>query len=424
MPAASTDTSEHPINRVLAEMDAALEEVVGRATWSMTPEDERAALVALARHESRVAALRLAVVAQAQADDAGAQAGATSTAAWHADATGQTPTQTARMVRQAKKLEQHPPVVEALGAGSVRVDQAVVIIDAVDALPADLVDQQVREEARGALLGYATGEHALNAAELRRVGARILEAVAPEVAEEALRRKLEAEERRAAQRTRFTMSADGQGCVHGRFTLPAAAGAMLRRALEAIAAPKHQRATGGSVREASGERKARPLRLGEAFAEYVSRYSAEDLPQSGGTNATVVVTMTLETLLGAERAATLDTGEAISAGRARMLACEAGIIPFVLGGKSQVLDAGADRRFHTRIMRLVIQHEQRQCTARGCDWPPGMCHVHHWTPFSRGGPTNTRNAGLLCPRHHARAHDPAYTHTRHPDGSVTFHRRT
>ena len=65
-------------------------------------------------------------------------------------------------------------------------------------------------------------------------------------------------------------------------------------------------------------------------------------------NATVVVTMTLETLLGAERAATLDTGENLSAGRARMLACEAGIIPFVLGGASQVLDAGRERRFHTR----------------------------------------------------------------------------
>ncbi len=134
--------------------------------------------------------------------------------------------------------------------------------------------------------------------------------------------------------------------------------------------------------------------------------------------------MTLETLLGAEKAATLDTGEAMTAGKARMLACEAGVIPFVLGGASQVLDAGRERRFHTRVMRLAIQHQQKQCSTRGCDWPPGMCHVHHWTPFSRGGRTNTTDAGLLCPRHHARAHDPAYLHTRHPDGSVTFHRRT
>src|SRR5665811_1376118 len=188
----------------------------------------------------------------------------------------------------------------------------------------------------------------------RRVGARILEAVAPDVADEALRRHLEAEEARAAAKTRFTMSDDGHGCVHGRFTLPTAVAAMLQKALDAIAAPQHQHATGGSVRDATGERKPRPLRLGEAFAEYVSRYPAEDLPTAGGVNATVVVTMDLATLLGAEKAATLDTGDALTAGRARMLACEAGIIPAVLGGRSQVLDAGRSKRFHTQIMRCLL----------------------------------------------------------------------
>ena len=38
---------------------------------------------------------------------------------------------------------------------------------------------------------------------------------------------------------------DGHGRVHGRFTLPTLEGAALKKALQAIAAPKHQAATQG-----------------------------------------------------------------------------------------------------------------------------------------------------------------------------------
>ncbi len=362
----------HPVSRILTAVSAEMDDTANVPTWSMSPAEQREALVELAAVESRVTALRLRVLRQAEGDDAGSASGATSTAAWHANATGQTVSQAYRLSRQAAKLDRHDPVAAALAAGEVRLDQAEVIVDAVDALPTDLVDEAVRDRAREQMLALATGEPALDAPRLRKAGQRILEVVAPEVADEHLRRLLEAQERRAAQQTRLTMSDDGQGCVHGRFTLPVAVAAMLRAALRAIAAPKHQLAVhgAGSLVDATGQRKERPLRLGDAFAEYVSRYSADDLPTAGGVNATVVVTMDLATLLGAERAATLDTGDALSAGKARQLACEAGIIPFVLGGPTEALDAGRLKRFH------------------------------------------------------ARAHDPAYTTVLQHDGSVTFHRRT
>ena len=107
--------AQDAVNRALGEMDAVLDDVVGRPTWAMTPAQQRRALVALARHESRMNALRLAVVAQAEADAVGVEAGATSTAAWHADATGQTPAQAFRFSRQAKKLDAHDPIRERLG---------------------------------------------------------------------------------------------------------------------------------------------------------------------------------------------------------------------------------------------------------------------------------------------------------------------
>ncbi len=219
----------------------------------------------------------------------------------------------------------------------------------------------------------------------------------------------------------FRIVEDGHGKCHGRFTISSLHGAMLKKQLLAIAAPKHRARVDGQAPEPG-----RPSahRLGEAFAEYIETYPTDRLPHAGGVSATVVVTMTVDTLMGGLKAAELDTGHRISPGLARRLACRAGIIPAVLGTQSQVLDLGRRTRFHTEPQRIALAMEQGGCTAEGCDWPPGMCHAHHDQPFSKGGATRVKNGRLLCPRHHARAHDPAYTTTKLPGGKVRFHRRT
>jgi hypothetical protein len=212
---------------------------------------------------------------------------------------------------------------------------------------------------------------------------------------------------------------DNHGKVHGKFTLDAFSGACLKKALLALAAPKH-RASKGPL----GERLPSPERLGQAFMEYVQRYPTHKLPHAGGLNATVVVLMPLETLMGGLKAAELDTGETISPALARRLACEAGIIPAVLGGKSEVLDLGRSRRFHSKAQRIVATIEHGGCDAEGCDAPPGMTQMHHVVPWSQGGETNTRDVLMLCPPDHRRIHDPRYTTTRLPTGKVRFIVRT
>ena len=107
--------------------------------------------------------------------------------------------------------------------------------------------------------------------------------------------------------------------------------------------------------------------------------------------------MTLDSLLGGLKAARLDTGETISAGLARRLACEAGIIPAVLGGKSQVLDLGRTRRFHTEAQRIAKTLEHGGCTAEGCDWPPGLCHLHHPDPLEPAAAAPTTTACCSAP---------------------------
>ena len=93
---------------------------------------------------------------------------------------------------------------------------------------------------------------------------------------------------------------------------------MLKQSVLAMNAPTHRRHSGT------------PKGLGHAFCEYVTRYPTDRLPQAGGVDATVVVTMTLESLLGTSQApALLDTGDRNTAAQARKLACEARTHPMV-----------------------------------------------------------------------------------------------
>ena len=133
----------------------------------------------------------------------------------------------------------------ALAEGRLLVDQAQVIVAAVEALPADL-DPQVAADAQATLVGYAVHH---DARELRILGNRILEVVAPEVGEAHEARVLEREEREAEAAASFRIVEDGHGRCHGRFTISSLHGAMLKKQLLARAAPKHRTRVDGQAPE-------------------------------------------------------------------------------------------------------------------------------------------------------------------------------
>lgn len=419
-----THDHQHPLVKLRAQLESALTDAEAAHSWTLAPAELTELLPALTRIRSRVAAVELAVAVEADRAMVGAPVGAANTTAWWAGETRMRKPAAHSLMKLAHAVdEEHPITGAALARGELLVDQARVIVAAIDALPADLVDAELRQRAEKDLVALA--EHH-DSKELSVLGRRVLEVLAPEIAEELEKRLLEQEERRARETSRFTMSDDGHGSCYGRFKIPTLEGAMLRKHLEAIAAPKHRAATGDPATEPDTGSGAvsRPLRMGQAFCEYIRTREAQGTPKAGGVAATVTVTMSLEALLGAENAASLDTGERISAAEARRLACEAGIIPVVLGGKSEPLDVGRARRFHTKAQRVAIALRDGGCAAVGCDWPPGMCHVHHKTPWSRGGKTSVTDGVMLCPRHHTFAHDARYRVAFSPAGKVTFARRT
>ena len=398
---ATTIDRAHPVEVAAAQIDDILKAVRDVPLWSMSPAETRTTMVRLTRLHASLAELEARVAAHGQTVEVEADSGASSTPNWWAHETRQTRSGAHRKTKLATALatQAHAPVRVALADGDLLVDQAEVIIAAIDALPDDL-DAEIVTDAQARLIGYAA-EH--DAKALRILGKRILEVVAPEIGEAHEAKVLEREERDAEAAATFRMYEDGHGKWHGRFTLPTVQGAMLKKTLMAIAAPKHRAAVDGYV-----PNHARPTdhKLGLAFMEYVARYPTDLLPSAGGMSASVVALMDYQTLLGKLNAAELDTGHRISPGLARKLACEAGIIPAVLGSQSQVLDLGRTTRFHTKTQRIALTIEQGGCTTEGCDWPPGMCHAHHDQPWSQGGDTCVKNGRLLCPRHHARAHDP------------------
>ena len=218
------------------------------------------------------------------------------------------------------------------------------------------------------------------------------------------------------------MRENGDGTTSGWFKLPQVQAQMLGKAVQAFAAPR--RTNPDAWYDEAGKRRSFANLLGLAFADLVEHLPTDRLPQAGGTAATVVVSMGLDGLRQGLGAGTLDTGSRISAGQVRRLACNAGLVPAVLGSRSEPLDLGRKTRLHSGSQRTALALRDRGCTAAGCDRPPAWCEAHHETPWAAGGGTSVRQGRLLCPHHHHLAHDDHYQMTRLPDGKVRFNRRT
>ncbi len=401
---------EHLVDRGVAVIAGALTELDEVSLIGLDQTATAASLVEIAVAEARLGELKHRVLAHASQVRVEEATGAATTATWLARATRTTVRSSRRAVHLATALETYQRLREGYAAGRVNTEQAEAIARALDALPTD-IPATVRAAAEQRLVELAAHH---DACDLRVLGDRVLDVVAPAVADAHEAARLEAEERAAARKTMLTMTPDGQGSVHGRFTVPELHAGMLRKQLLALVV--HDKPALGTTplvgEQGEGERPepvkaATGVELGAAFCELLERLDGSQVPEMS-TGATVVVTMTLDTLAGGLAAATLDTGDRIAAHTARRLACEAGIVPVVLGGRREVLDQGRRRRLFTRAQRIALATRDRGCTAAGCRTAAWFCHAHHDHPWATGGTTDLTNGRLLCPTHHRAAHDPRY----------------
>ena len=142
-------------------------------------------------------------------------------------------------------------------------------------------------------------------------------------------------------------------------------------ALSPLAAPRPTTDTEVDLRDAT-------QRDADALVELAQRaLGSGELPTEGGERPQVVVTVSLPVLQGRIGSASLALGGAINADIARRIACDARVIPVVLGSKGEPLDVGrASHTVPTAIRRAVIVRD-RGCAFPGCSVPA------RWRPHQR-----------------------------------------
>jgi hypothetical protein len=88
----------------------------------------------------------------------------------------------------------------------------------------------------------------------------------------------------------------------------------------------------------------------------------------------------------------------------RKIACDADIIPILLGSQGRILDIGRTTRIFPPHLRKALTARDQGCAFPTCTIPAPWCEAHHTTYWSHGGPTNTDNGVLLCTHHHHLIH--------------------
>ena len=227
---------------------------------------------------------------------------------------------------------------------------------------------------------------------------------------------------------------DGMTKLEGRLT--PAASARVRAVLEPLAAPRPTVEPGPQGGEkAVPDLRGREHRLHDALDEACARLlRAGDVPASGGTPATVIITITEDQLRAAAdhaanqaadqaktRKATglstdacgagfatglgfgtveTSTGDVLSIAEAFRLAAEAEIVSVVMTGTGRPLHLGRTRRCASVSQTFALIARDGGCSFPGCTVPPEWCERHHITGWASGGLTDIDNLTLLCGYHH------------------------
>ena len=319
--------------------------------------------------------------------------------------------------------------------GSVSVDQAAVIVRFHD----DVIRFADTTQVEAVVEAMVEGAPSLGLRELRRLTAHGRASLRPpEQVED------DAQRMRAARS--FSKVGHCAGMTEYLWRLDPEGSAIVDAAIDALARPRPDLDWSGwasdrsqappadpSVRVSmSAAAEASPPRVGadprlpatrraDALLELVGRAVAAPQGVTRTPRTKLVVTMTLDALLDRLRGAGVaDNDEVLSAATVRRVACEADIVPMVLGAPSEVLDVGFASRFFTPAQRVALARRDGGCSYPGCTIPPQWSEAHHVVPWTDGGTTDLSNGALLCGRHHTIVHQLGLTATVTPS-EVIWH---
>ena len=141
-----------------------------------------------------------------------------------------------------------------------------------------------------------------------------------------------------------------------------------------------------------------------------------DRPATGGTPASVIVTVQLEDLLAKAGIAETTDGSQLSTDQLLRIADQAEIWPTIIDRNGVPLALGRTRRIATRGQTMALIAREGGCSFPGCDHPPQWCDRHHIIDWIDGGPTDLDNLTLLCRYHHTHFLQKGWTCRMNVDG--------
>jgi hypothetical protein len=394
--------------------------------------------------EQTTAALKLHLLREADSRDVARLEHAHATEGWFATRSRVKYATARQAVSVAAALDRRPVLDQALTTAAVNTEQAAVIADCVTSLPAEIGTEAI-DKAERLLIAWAAD---FDANGLRKLAARILEHVAPEIAEAREAAALAKEEEGAHADRFLILSNPYRGRVRLKGCFGTEAAAVIEAALEPLCAPRNRPLTGAPELD---HRRPEQIRA-DALVEVCSlALRTGDLPVNGGEPPQVSVTVSFDPLAeevaaqadsgdgpspeppaeqptaretGRQRrklgVGTLGNGQRVSPDTVRRLACDARLLPAVLGTAGQVLDVGRARRLIDGSLRRALTIRDQGCTFPGCTRPARWTEAHHIASWAAGGSTSLQNAVLLCQPHHRTIHDTDWAVHLAPDGHPLF----
>ncbi len=193
---------------------------------------------------------------------------------------------------------------------------------------------------------------------------------------------------------------DGMYDVEGRLT--GSVGAKLQAVLGPLARPRLEKVTLDDGRQVDEpDPRHHGQRTHDALEEVCDRLlRSGTLPDSGGTPATVIVTITEAALRARRGSGTTSDGTRLSVDAVIGLADSADVVTVLLSPLGAVLDLGRTRRCASPAQTLALIARDLGCSFPGCARPPEWCERHHVVAWVDGGATDVANLTLLCSYHH------------------------
>ncbi|MGH3833440.1 MAG: DUF222 domain-containing protein [Pseudonocardiaceae bacterium] len=252
-----------------------------------------------------------------------------------------------------------PNTAAALAAGEIGPAQVRVITETMNAIPTS-VGATDRETAEAELARYA---RSFDPTSLHKIGRHILAHLDPDGPQPREPEPTTTGELRLRERRDGRLGLDG-------FLEPEHSAAF-RALIEQFSSPR-------PAAEGIPDPRTTDQRNADALLEVCGlARAAQDCPTTAGEPPHLTVTLDWEALRTGLGVATLDYGTPLSASEARRWACDAKIIPIVLGGASEPLDVGRAMRTVPLSLRRALVARDGGCAFPGCDRPPGLCQSHH-----------------------------------------------